>query len=252
MIGTRQLTFEKSILFFAARLKCRSRELATAELAIVSKTPDDLMYQFQNLEELYQELLALRIRVRQAERANARRTDVGPKTKTGNPARRKQLVHKRARWFGRRAGLRDVLNLKILDPPPGAKLCGQPTWLLPPSRPRLRRLFWVPELWWNFWVLSAPRFLPMHLGLESPIELPQALLKKVPFFDQHWSELRRDFLVEFPQLIDWLALQIIVLHDRPQGMIRQIALITSKKAIVFDLTLCKSVGAFSVGGSEIL
>jgi hypothetical protein len=55
------------------------------------------MYQFQNLEELYQELLALRIRVRQAERANARRTDVGPKTKTGNPARRKQLAHKRER-----------------------------------------------------------------------------------------------------------------------------------------------------------
>jgi hypothetical protein len=97
MIGTRQLMFEKSILVFAACLKCRSRELATAELAIVSKTPDDLMHQFQNLEELYQELLALRIRVRQAERANARRTEVGPKTKTGNLARRKQLAHKRAR-----------------------------------------------------------------------------------------------------------------------------------------------------------
>jgi hypothetical protein len=97
MIGIRQLTFEKSILVFATRLKCRSRELATAELATVSKTPDDLMYQFQNLEELYQELLALRIRVRQAERANARRTDVGPKTKTGNPARRKQPAHKRER-----------------------------------------------------------------------------------------------------------------------------------------------------------
>jgi hypothetical protein len=102
MISIRQLTFEKSTLVFATRLKCRSRELATAELATaelatVSKTPDDLMHQFQNLEELYQELLALRIRVRQAERANARRTDVGPKTKTGNPARRKQLAHKRTR-----------------------------------------------------------------------------------------------------------------------------------------------------------
>src|SRR5262245_54182149 len=50
MISIRQLTFEKSILVFATRLKCRSRELATAELATVSKTPDDLMYQFQNLE----------------------------------------------------------------------------------------------------------------------------------------------------------------------------------------------------------
>ena len=97
MIGIRRLTFEQSILVFAARPKYGSQELATAELATVSKTPNDLIYQFQDLEELYQELLALRTRVRQAERANARRTDVGPKTRTGNPARRKQLAHKRAR-----------------------------------------------------------------------------------------------------------------------------------------------------------
>jgi hypothetical protein len=97
MIGIRQLTFEKSILVFAAQLKIRVKEFTTAELTAVSKTPNELIYQFQDLEELYQELLALRIRVRQAERSNARRTDVGPKTKTGNPARRKQLAHKRAR-----------------------------------------------------------------------------------------------------------------------------------------------------------
>ena len=97
MIGIRQLTFEKSILVFAAQLKIRVKEFTAAELTAVSKTPNDLIYQFQDLEELYQELLALRIRVRQAERANARRTDVGPKTKIGNPARRKQLAHKRAR-----------------------------------------------------------------------------------------------------------------------------------------------------------
>jgi hypothetical protein len=72
-------------------------ELATAELATVSKTPNDLIYQIQDLEELYQELLALRIRVRQAERANAKRADVGPKTKTSNPSRRKHLAQKRAR-----------------------------------------------------------------------------------------------------------------------------------------------------------
>ena len=95
MIGTRQLTFAKSV--FAARAKCGSRELATAELATVSKTPNDVIYQFQDLEELYQELLALRIRVRQAELASAKRADVGSKTKTSNPARRKQLAHKRAR-----------------------------------------------------------------------------------------------------------------------------------------------------------
>ena len=95
MICIRQLTFEKSV--FAARAKYGSKELATAELATVSKTPNDLIDQFQDLEELYQELLALRTRVRQAECANARRADVGPKTKTSNPARRKQLAHKRAR-----------------------------------------------------------------------------------------------------------------------------------------------------------
>ena len=77
MIGIRQLTFEKSV--FAARAKYGSKELATAELATVSKTSKDLIYQFQDLEELYQELLALRIRVHRAERANPKHADVGPK-----------------------------------------------------------------------------------------------------------------------------------------------------------------------------
>src|SRR5262245_47190285 len=35
-------------------------------------------------------------------------------------------------------------------------------------------------------------------------------------------------------------------------MIRQIALIASKKAIVFALTLCKTESGFSTGGSEVL
>jgi hypothetical protein len=95
IIGIQRRTSEKSV--FAARPKNGSRKLATAELATVSKTPNDVIYQFQNLEELYQELLALRIRVRQAERATAKRADVGPKTKTSNPTRRKQLAYKRAR-----------------------------------------------------------------------------------------------------------------------------------------------------------
>jgi TolB-like protein len=51
----------------------------------------------EHLEELHQELLALRIRVHRAERANAKHADVGPKTKTSNPTRRKQLALKRAR-----------------------------------------------------------------------------------------------------------------------------------------------------------
>ena len=68
-----------------------------SEATTVSKTPDDFVNQFQDLEELYQELLALRMRVRQAERANEKRTNIGPKTKTGHPSRRKQLAGKRAR-----------------------------------------------------------------------------------------------------------------------------------------------------------
>ena len=63
----------------------------------MSKTPHDFVNQFQDLEELYQELLALRMRVRRAERANEKRAKIGPKTKTPNPGRRKQLTHKRAR-----------------------------------------------------------------------------------------------------------------------------------------------------------
>jgi hypothetical protein len=63
----------------------------------VPKTPNDLVDQFQDLEELYQELLALRMRHRRAERANENRANVSPKTKAGNPAGRKQLADKRAR-----------------------------------------------------------------------------------------------------------------------------------------------------------
>ena len=63
----------------------------------MSKTPHDFVDHFQDLEELYQELLALRMRVRRAERANEKRANIGPKTKTTSPGRRKQLTHKRAR-----------------------------------------------------------------------------------------------------------------------------------------------------------
>jgi hypothetical protein len=45
----------------------RDRCKATAVKA-VSKTPNDIVDQFKNLQILYQELLALRSRVRQAER----------------------------------------------------------------------------------------------------------------------------------------------------------------------------------------
>jgi hypothetical protein len=64
----------------------------------VSKTSNDFVDQLQDLEELYQELLALRMRVRRAERAKEKRASVGPKTKTSNPAGRKQQpADKRAR-----------------------------------------------------------------------------------------------------------------------------------------------------------
>jgi hypothetical protein len=63
----------------------------------MAKTPNDLVDQFQDLEELYQELLALRMRVRQAERANENRANVSPKKKAGNPGGHKQLAHKRAK-----------------------------------------------------------------------------------------------------------------------------------------------------------
>jgi hypothetical protein len=63
----------------------------------VSKTPNDLVDQLQDLEELYHELLALRMRVSRAERANEKYANVGPKTKASNPAGRKQPADKRAR-----------------------------------------------------------------------------------------------------------------------------------------------------------
>ena len=63
----------------------------------MSKTPNELGDQFQHLEELYQELLALRMRVRKAERTKEKRANVDPKTKIANPARRKRLPDKRAR-----------------------------------------------------------------------------------------------------------------------------------------------------------
>jgi hypothetical protein len=62
----------------------------------VSKLPNDIADQFQTLEESYQELQALRLRVRRAERANAKTIDVAPKAKR-NSAQQKQLADKRAR-----------------------------------------------------------------------------------------------------------------------------------------------------------
>jgi hypothetical protein len=55
----------------------------------VSKVPNDFGDKFQDLKGLYQELLALRLRVHQAERISAERVTVGPKAKTTGTARRK-------------------------------------------------------------------------------------------------------------------------------------------------------------------
>ena len=71
--------------------------LARPNRSSVPETPNDLVHQFQDLEELYQELFALRMRVRRAECANENRANISLKTKAGSPAGRKQLADKRAR-----------------------------------------------------------------------------------------------------------------------------------------------------------
>ena len=63
----------------------------------VPKEPMDLVDQFRELEELYETLLELRIRVRRAERAAAERANVDPKSQKVSPTRRKPNGHKRAR-----------------------------------------------------------------------------------------------------------------------------------------------------------
>jgi hypothetical protein len=62
----------------------------------VSKTPKHFTDQFQELDELYQELLELRLEVRRAERVAAQRGNVDPKDKR-NPTRRKPKGRKPAR-----------------------------------------------------------------------------------------------------------------------------------------------------------
>jgi len=44
----------------------------------VGKTPQDFVHQSRQLDELFQELLELRMRVRQAERAARERPDINP------------------------------------------------------------------------------------------------------------------------------------------------------------------------------
>jgi hypothetical protein len=63
----------------------------------VSKAPHDFVDQLQDLEELYQELLALRMRVHQAERVVAKRVTVGLKPKATHPTRRKPMRGKRSK-----------------------------------------------------------------------------------------------------------------------------------------------------------
>jgi hypothetical protein len=50
----------------------------------VSKTPNDFADQLQDLEQLYQELLALPLRVRRAERISVERVTVGQTPKTNS------------------------------------------------------------------------------------------------------------------------------------------------------------------------
>jgi hypothetical protein len=64
---------------------------------IVSKAPSDFVDQFQDLEELYQELLALRLRVHRAERVSVERVTGGPKPKTTHLTRRKPQRGKRSK-----------------------------------------------------------------------------------------------------------------------------------------------------------
>jgi len=80
----------------------------TASAAAPSETPNRYQHKcqkhrttslisFKTLKNSIKELLALRMRVRRAERANEKYANVGPNTKISNPAGRKQLADKRAR-----------------------------------------------------------------------------------------------------------------------------------------------------------
>jgi hypothetical protein len=92
MIGIGQFTPEKIEFGGLAVFPNCSKASKT-----VSKTPHDFFDQFQLLEELYQELLALRVRVRRAERAREKRANVDPKSKAGHRTGRKQVANRRAR-----------------------------------------------------------------------------------------------------------------------------------------------------------
>jgi hypothetical protein len=66
----------------------------------VSKTPSNFFEQSQDLRELYQELFALRSRVRRAERASEKRANVDPNKKANNRAWRNQLTNIQSLAFG--------------------------------------------------------------------------------------------------------------------------------------------------------
>jgi hypothetical protein len=85
MIGIGQFAVEKSIL----RRGSASSRNSWARVT-VSKSQNDFVDQLQELEDLYQELLALRVRVHRAERATKKPARRPPKTRTGHPMRRKQ------------------------------------------------------------------------------------------------------------------------------------------------------------------
>ena len=63
----------------------------------MSKAPHDFVDPLQDLEELYKELLALRMRVHQAERVGAKRGAVGLKPKATDPTQRKPVRGKRSK-----------------------------------------------------------------------------------------------------------------------------------------------------------
>jgi hypothetical protein len=74
-IGIGQFAREKTILVSRPGFSKDGQKAMTA----VQKTQHDIVDRFQDLEELYQELLALRMRVRRAERANEKRANTEDK-----------------------------------------------------------------------------------------------------------------------------------------------------------------------------
>jgi hypothetical protein len=92
MIGIGQYTAEKSILLSGSASPRKPGATAT-----VSKTENDFVDQLQELEDLYLELLALRMRVHRAERVTQNPAYRHPKTRAGHPVQRKQSASKRAR-----------------------------------------------------------------------------------------------------------------------------------------------------------